>query len=362
MRIGVIASIAHRTPPRDYGPWEQVASTLTEGLVALGHEVTLFATGDSITSANLHAEAPRGYEEDPGTDAKVYEGLHNAAAFERAAELDILSNQFDFLPLTYSRLVSTPVVTTIHGFSSERILPVYRAYDDLGHYVAISESDRHPELTYAATIHHGIELDRFTFRPEPGSYLLFFGRIHPDKGTHLAIEAALRSGVPLVIAGIVQDHDYFRELVEPHLGRDGVTYVGAVGPAERDALLGGALALVHLIGFAEPFGLSVVESLATGTPVLAFRLGSMPELIRHGATGFLVDDVAGAVEAIENIESLSRKACREDVEQRFTAERMVADYADLFSRIVEGGPSAVSRSSRSGTSTNANRTDESLTP
>ena len=181
LRIGVLASIAHRTPPRDYGPWEQVASTLTEGLVALGHDVTLFATADSLTAARLRAEAPRGYEEDPGVDAKVYEGLHNAAAFERAAEFDVLSNHFDFLPLTYSRLVTTPVVTTIHGFSSERIVPVYRAYDDIAHYVAISDADRHPELTYDATIHHGIDLSAFTFRDQPGSYLLFLGRIHPTR-------------------------------------------------------------------------------------------------------------------------------------------------------------------------------------
>jgi len=347
----VIASIAHRTPPRGYGPWEQVASMLTEGLVGLGHEVTLFATGDSITSAHLHAEAPRGYEEDSSIDAKVYEGLHNAAAFERAAEFDIMSNQFDFLPLTYSRLVSTPVATTIHGFSSERILPVYRAYDDIGRYVAISDADRHPDLTYEATIHHGI-----------GGYLLFLGRIHPDKGTHVAIEVARRAGLPLVIAGIVQDRAYFRELVEPHLGLAGITYAGAVEPVERDALLGGAIALLHLISFAEPFGLSVVEAMATGTPVIAFGLGSMPELIHHGETGFLVDNISEAVDVVGHVDSLRRKDCRDDVEARFTAGRMVADYADLFARIVSGGPSDVSRSSNSGTSTKTNRTDESLTP
>ncbi len=199
----MLASIAHRTPPRSYGPWEQVASTLAEGLAALGHEVTLFATADSITKGRLHAEAPRGYEEDPGVDAKVYEGLHNAAAFERAGEFDILSNQFDFLPLTYSRLVSTPVVTTIHGFSSERILPVYRAYDDVGHYVAISDADRCPGLTYAATIHHGIHLADFTFRAEPGGYLLFLGRIHPDKGTHHGDRGRAASGRA---AGHRRDH------------------------------------------------------------------------------------------------------------------------------------------------------------
>ena len=238
LRIGVLASIAHRTPPREYGPWEQVASTLAEGLVALGHEVTLFATADSRTAARLHAEAPRGYEEDPGVDAKVYEGLHNAAAFERADEFDVVSNQFDFMPLTYSRLVSTPVVTTVHGFSSERILPVYRAYDDIAHYVAISDADRHPDLTYDATIHHGIDLSPFTFRDQPGGYLLFLGRIHPDKGTHRAVAVARRAGLPLVIAGIVQDQDYFRALVEPHLGAPDISYVGPGRPGREGRAAG----------------------------------------------------------------------------------------------------------------------------
>lgn len=361
LRIGVIASIAHRTPPRGYGPWEQVASTLTEGLVAAGHDVTLFATGDSVTTAHLHAEAPRGYEEDDRVDAKVYEALHIAAAFERAGEFDVISNQFDFLPLTYSRLVKTPVVTTIHGFSSELILPVYRAYDDVARYVAISDADRNPDLTYEATIHHGIELDAFTFKPDTGGYLLFLGRIHPDKGTHLAIEVARRAGLPLVIAGIVQDQVYFSEHIEPQLGGD-VSYVGPVESAERDRLLGGALALIHLIGFAEPFGLSVVESLATGTPVVAFPLGSMTEIVRHGETGFLVSSVDEAVDAVGRVAVLHRKDCRADVEARFTAARMVADYAELFARIVDGGPSSVSRSSSAGTSTKANRTAESLTP
>ncbi len=367
LRIGVIASVAHRTPPRGYGPWEQVASTLAEGLVALGHDVTLFATADSLTAARLHAEVPTGYEEDRSLDAKVAEHLHVAAAFERAGELDVLSNHFDFVPLTYSRLVAAPVVTTVHGFSSERIVPVYRAYDDVARYVSISDADRHPDLTYEATIHHGIELERFTFRPEPdpSGYLLFLGRIHPDKGVHTAIEVARRAGLPLVIAGIVQDEGYFEQQVRPHLGRGGagsVTYVGPVGPAQRDELLGGALALLHLIGFAEPFGLSVVESLATGTPVVAHPLGSMPEIVRDQVTGFLVDDVEAAVAALARVGGLSRRACRDDARARFSAQRMVADYAELFARVAAGGPSASSRSSRAATSTKANRTESSLAP
>jgi glycosyltransferase involved in cell wall biosynthesis len=359
MRIGVIASVAHRTPPVDYGPWEQVASTLTEGLVALGHDVTLFATGESLTAARLHAVTARGYEEDSSIDAKVVEAQQIAAAFERASDFDVISNQFDFLPLTYSRLVDTPVVTTIHGFSSERIVPVYRSYDDIAHYVSISDADRHGDLTYAATIHHGIDLGQFTFSATPGQYLLFLGRIHPHKGTHLAIEVARAAGLPLVIAGVVQDGDYFRAAVEPHVDGTSIRYVGPVQPAERDGLLGGALALLHLIGFAEPFGLSVVESLATGTPVIAFGLGSMPEIVTAGVTGFLVDDVPGALAAVGRVGTLSRAACRRDVEQRFTAERMVAAYADLFARVVDGD---LSRASRLGTSTKAKRTVASLAP
>ena len=334
LKIGVIASIAHRTPPRGYGPWEQVASTLAEGLVALGHQVTLFATAESETAGELRSTSPRGYEEDLSLDAKVEEGLHLGAAFSRAGDFDVLSNQFDFLPLTYSRLVSTPMVTTIHGFSSERILPVYRAYDDIAHYVAISDADRHPDLTYAATIHHGIDVAGFTFSPLGGDHLLFLGRIHPDKGTHLAIDVARRAGVPLVIAGIVQDQDYFDGQVAPHLGRDGISYVGPVGPAERDVLLGGAMALLHLITFPEPFGLSVVESLAAGTPVITFPLGSMPEIVTDLVTGFLVPDLQGAVEAVARLGLLRRRDCRVDVERRFTADRMVADYDRLFQQIV----------------------------
>lgn len=334
MKIGVIASIAHRLPPRSYGPWEQIASTLTEGFVARGHEVTLFASADSETSARLHAVARTGYEEDPTLEAKVWEGLHNAAVFEHASEFDVIANHFDFMPLTYSRLVPTPVVTTIHGFSSPQMVSVYRAYDDIAHYVAISDANRHPDLHYAATIHHGIELDRFTFVPSPDDYLLFLGRIHPDKGTHLAVEVARRSGIRLVIAGIVQDEAYYRDAVAPHVdGRD-VSYVGPVGPEEREGLLGGARALLHLISFAEPFGLSVVEALATGTPVIATPLGSMPELVRDGVTGWLVADADEAVSAVSRLSVIDRGACRADAVSRFGSDRMVDDHLAVFERVL----------------------------
>lgn len=305
--------------------------------MARGHDVTLFATADSSTSATLSAVAPAGYEEDASVDAKVYEALHIAAVFEQASDFDLISNQFDFLPLAFSRLVRTPVVTTIHGFSSERILPVFQEYADVAHYVSVSDSDRHPDLAYDATIHHGIDVASFTEGRGDGGYLLFLGRIHPDKGTHVAIDVARRAGVPLVVAGVVHDADYHAREVLPRVDGTTVSYVGPVGPVERDRLLGGALGLLHLIDFDEPFGLSVVESLAAGTPVVAYRRGSMPELVVDGVTGFLVDGVDGAVAAVGLLRALDRRKCRADAAARFSADRMVEDYERLFARIVHGG-------------------------
>ena len=336
----MLAPIAWRVPPRHYGPWERVVSLLTEGLVGAGVEVTLFATADSRTDARLSAVVPSPYEETPGMDAKVWEGLHVAYAFGQARGFDLMHNHYDFLPLTYASLVDTPVVTTIHGFSSERILPAYRAYNGRTHYVSISDADRHPDLAYLATIHHGIDFSEFTFQRQTGDYLLFFGRIHPDKGAADAIRVARAAGRPLVLAGIVQDRDYFRQEVEPWLSAD-IRYVGAVGPIERDSLLGGALGLLHLIHFAEPFGLSVVEAMACGTPVVAYPLGSMPELVKHGVDGFLVADEAGAVAAVGRLGRLDRAAIRVDAE-RFSVPRMVEGYLTAYRAILleRRGPAA----------------------
>lgn len=334
MRIGMLAPISWRVPPRHYGPWEQVVSTLTEGLVRRGVDVTLFATADSLTAARLLAVAPTGYSEDPALSAKVYEGLHIAAAFERSDDFDLIHNHFDFLPVTYSRLVRTPVVTTIHGLSSEQNLQVFRAYDDIGNFVAISDADRRPGLRYCATIHHGLPMEEFTFQPAGGDYLLYLGRIHPDKGTAEAILVAQATGRKLIIAGIIQDAAYFETQVRPFLDQEAVVYVGAVGPAQRDTLLGGALALLHLINFDEPFGLSVVEAMATGTPVIAVRRGSMPEVVKDGLSGFLVDGVTQAIECVEPAAMLDRGAVRHWAEERFSADRMVDDYFALYQRIL----------------------------
>jgi glycosyltransferase involved in cell wall biosynthesis len=333
MRVAMLAPISWRVPPRHYGPWEQFVSLLTDGLVARGVDVTLFATGDSVTTARLSSTLASPWSEDSGVDAKVAECLHISAVFERAAEFDLIHNSFDFLPLTYSGLVSTPVLTTIHGFSSPRIIPVYEKYNDKGAYVAISDAARNPRLDYLATIHHGIDTEAFALHPSPGGYLLFFGRIHRDKGAAEAIDVARRAGLPLVIAGIIQDQQYFDEEVAPHMDDRRVRFVGAVGPDQRAAILGGAVALLHLIAFEEPFGFSVVEAMACGTPVIAFRRGSMPELIDDGSTGFLVDGVEEAVSAVGRAETLNRSWIRAQAIARFGRDRMVDQYLAAYSEV-----------------------------
>jgi glycosyltransferase involved in cell wall biosynthesis len=334
MRIAFLAPISWRVPPRHYGPWEQFSSLLTEGLVKRGLDVTLFATADSVTSARLAAVAPTGYSEDPTLDPKVWEALHIANLFERAAEFDLIHNSFDFLPLTFARLVETPVLTTIHGFASDATLPPYVAYADRVSYVAISEADRHPALEYVATIHHGIDFSQFEFNPEPDDYLLFFGRIHPDKGVAEAIEVARATGIPLVIAGIIQDQGYFDREVARHVDDRAVRYIGSVGPAERSRILGGATALLHLINFDEPFGFSVVESMACGTPVIASPRGSMPEIVSDGINGFLVETLDDATGAVEAVGSLDRRKVRDSVENRFTVERMVDRYIKVYRQLI----------------------------
>lgn len=330
----MLSPLAWRTPPRHYGPWELFASLLTEGLVALGHEVTLFATADSITGARLESTVACGWSEDEAIDPKVAECVHIANVFERADDFDIIHNGFDFLPLTYSRMVDTPVVTTIHGFSSERIVPVYERYNADTSYVAISDSNRHPRLDYAATIHHGIDTEAFAVHPTPGEHLLFFGRIHPDKGTAQAIDVARRAGRRLVIAGIVQDQQYFDEEVGPHIDGDAVRFLGSVGAEDRCETIGSAHALLHLIDFDEPFGFSVVEAMACGTPVIAYDRGSMSELIEHGLSGYLAEDDREAVGAVELAGSLNRAAIRASAVERFSAAAMVDNYVALYRRLL----------------------------
>ncbi|HEX8057583.1 MAG TPA: glycosyltransferase family 4 protein [Novosphingobium sp.] len=336
MRIAMLAPIAWRTPPRHYGPWELVTSLLTEALVARGVDVTLFATLDSQTAGKLAGVVPAPYCEDPAIDAKVWEHRHLAHLFEQAGRFDLIHNQADFPAHAFSRLVSTPMVTTIHGFSPERILPMYKPFEDRIHYVAISEADRHPDLRYAATIHHGIPLGDFPLDPVGSEDLLYFGRIHHDKGTREAIETARAVGRRLHIYGVIQDQGYYEREVLPHIDGERVIYHGAVGGVARSRALGRAHALLHLINFAEPFGLSVIEAMACGTPVIAMRRGSMPEIIDHGRTGFLVDSLEDAAAAVNRVASIDRRAASEAVAQRFSVDRMAHDYLALYRKILGG--------------------------
>jgi glycosyltransferase involved in cell wall biosynthesis len=334
MKLAVLAPVAWRTPPVHYGPWEQIAYNIAEGAHFLGIDVTLFATADSFCSGKLQHICPKGYEEDKNIDPKVAECMHISYLMEQADKFDLIHNNFDFLPLTYSRLIKTPILTTIHGFSSPKIIPVYKRYNDIVNYVSISNADRSGELDYIATVYNGIDRKQFTFHDKPEDYLLFFGRIHHDKGTYEAIEIAKQARRKLIIAGIIQDKEYFKQKVEPYIDQEQIVFAGSAEPEKRDKLLREACALLHPINFFEPFGLSVAESLFCGTPVIAFNKGSMPELVIDGVNGFLVDNVPEAVEKIRDIPHIDRSQCRVLAEERFSLEKMSADYYQVYKQIL----------------------------
>jgi glycosyltransferase involved in cell wall biosynthesis len=332
-RIAILSPVAWRTPPRAYGAWETVASNITEGLVARGWKnVTLFATKESITSAKLEGWIEKGYEEDKSQIPLVSTCLHISKVMERAGEFDLIHNNFDYLPLTYLPLIKTPMLTTIHGFSEHDILRVYHDYKDT-YYVSISDSDRDPGLPYLATVYNGIDLSNLTFRPEPGDKLVHYGRIHKDKGTHLAVEVAKKSGMDLIIAGIIQDQDYFDNLVKPHVNQSSIQFIGPVNPVQRDALLKEAYTVLHLNTIPERFGLVMAESMAAGVPVIAMDLGSCREVIADKQTGYLVNNVDEAVEAVAKIDQIDRKKCRQRVEENFTIDKMVAGYEKVYAEI-----------------------------
>ncbi len=319
---------------------------MTEGLVAAGHEVTLFATADSQTAAQLDAVVPRGYEEDRSQDAKVCEYAHLANVFAKArhGQFDLLHSHFDFMPLGYSRLVDVPMVTTIHGFSGSAILPLYQRHADIAHYVSISDADRAEGLPYVATVYNGIQVDDFAFGRQAGGpaeqyglYLLYFGRMHPHKGAHDALEIARRCGCRLLLAGLIQDAPYWDSQIAPHVDGDRVVYLGNIGPAQRKEVLAEAVALLHPIYFDEPFGLSVAEAMVSGTPVIAYRRGAMPELVVDGLSGYLVDNVAGAVAAFAKTCELDRAACRDYARQKFSAEAMVKGYERVYEKVLGRG-------------------------
>lgn len=346
MRIAVLSPCHWRTPPRLHGPWEQIASVITEELVRRGHDVTLYATADSVTSARLRSIVPHPLLEERGgtLEHKVYGYLHAALPFEDADQFDVIHNHYDGYPLVFSRLVSTPVVTTVHGFSSPQISEIYCKYDNVS-YVSITDADRRhcPAMNWVATVHHGVDFADLPFGAEPDDYVCFLGRIHPYKGAHVAIDAARRAGVVLKIAGHIDENDprvleYWRERVEPAIDGERVVWMGEVGPAARSDLLRGALACLCPIQWDEPFGLVFVESMASGTPVVAFARGSAPELIEDGVSGVLVtpDDVEGLAAAIGAAAELPRAPIRRYAEGKFTIEKMVDGYEAVYQGALSG--------------------------
>jgi len=332
-RIAILSPVAWRTPPRAYGAWETVAGNITEGLVARGWEnVTLFATRESVTDAKLEGWVERGYEEDKSQIPLVSTCLHISKVMARAHEFDLIHNNFDFIPLTYLPLIETPMLTTIHGFSEPDILRVYHDHKDT-YYASISDSDRDPGLPYLATVYNGIDLSNLTFRQTPGDKLVHYGRIHTDKGTHLAIDVAKKAGKDLIIAGIIQDQNYFDTLIKPHINDSSITFIGPVNPVQRNALLKEASAVLHLNTIPERFGLVMAESMAAGVPVIAMDLGSCREVIADAQTGYLVNNVDEAVEAVGKLDLIDRKKCLQRVQENFTIDRMVAGYEKVYEEI-----------------------------
>ena len=332
-RIAILSPVAWRTPPRAYGAWETVAGNITEGLVARGWKnVTLFATKESITKAKLLGWMEKGYEEDKTQVPLVSTCLHISKVMQLADQFDLIHSNFDFLPLTYLPFIKTPMLTTIHGFSEPDILRVYHDHTDT-YYTSISDSDRDPGLPYLATVYNGIDLSNLTFREKPGDKLVHYGRLHPDKGTHLAIEVAKKSGRQLIIAGIIQDQQYFDTKIKPFIDDKQIKFIGPVNPVQRDALLEEALTVLHLNTIPERFGLVMAESMAAGVPVIAADLGSCREVIADKKTGFLVNNVDEAVDAVNKIDQLDRNDCRKHVEANFTIDKMVEGYEKVYKEI-----------------------------
>jgi glycosyltransferase involved in cell wall biosynthesis len=333
LKVALLGPVAWRTPPVAYGPWELVVSLLAEGLVAAGVDVTLFATLDSRTTATLDGVCPRPYNEDRSLDGRVWEALHLAHCLERSADFDLVHNHMDWLPLAMSGLCRSPMLTTIHGIGDPRILPAY--HTSRSAFVSISDADRVAGLTYAATVHHGIDVAQWPFEPSPGPGLVAVGRIHPDKATGDAIDIALRAGRQLTICGPIQDQAYYAEKVAPRVDGEMVRYLGNVGGAQRAEVVGQATALLHPLGFDEPFGLSVVEAMVCGTPVIGYRRGALVETVTDGVTGFLVDDVDGAVQAVARAARLDRATIAAEARRRFGSDRMVADYLAVYQSIMD---------------------------
>jgi glycosyltransferase involved in cell wall biosynthesis len=341
MRIALVAPLYESVPPKCYGGTERVVSYLTEELVRMGHSVTLFASGDSITKARLVPGCPHSLRLDRHCiDQLAYHTLMLEHVAQRAREFDLIHYHVDYLHFPLSRCLRVPHVTTLHGrLDIPDLQPLYREFHDMP-IVSISDAQRQPlpGARWIGTVHHGLPGDLYRYREMPDGYLAFLGRISPEKRVDRAIEIAREVGLPIRIAAKVDkvDQDYFEKYIRPMLDDPLVEYLGEIGEGAKEAFLGGARALLFPIDWEEPFGLVVIEALACGTPVVAYRRGSTPEIVEHGVTGFLVESQAAATEAVRLVPGLSRRRCRQAFEQRFTAARMAKDYVRIYEELTSG--------------------------
>jgi glycosyltransferase involved in cell wall biosynthesis len=339
MRIAQVAPLYERVPPTYYGGTERVVSYLTEELVRQGHEVTLFASGDSVTNARLVAPCPRALRLDPQCqDPLAPQILMLEQVVAESRRFDLIHFHIDYLHFPLLRRHSTPQVTTLHGrLDIPDLVPLYQEFADMP-VISISDAQRAPLpwLNWQGTVYHGLPDDLYTFRPDPGTYLAFLGRISPEKRVDRAIDIAKHLDMPIKIAAKVDavDREYFEEVVAPLLGDPRVDYLGEIGEGEKDAFLGHAYALLFPIDWPEPFGLVMIEAMACGTPVIAYRNGSVPEVIEEGVTGFIVAGLEDAVRAAERIPTLSRQRCRQWFEERFSAGHMARDYLTVYQRVM----------------------------
>jgi len=343
MRIAQVAPLAESVPPTGYGGTERVVAYLADELVRQGHDVTLFASGDSRTAARLVACSPSALR----LDETVIDPIaHEVYQLERVAaeahRFDIIHWHLDYFHFPMSRRLGVPQLTTLHGrLDIPDLQPVYDEFGDMP-VVSISNDQRAPlpQAQWLATVHHGMPLDELMPRRDVGDYLAFLGRISPEKRADRAIEVARRAGLPLRIAAKVDDADreYFEREIEPLLDAEHVEFIGEIGPLEKNEFLGRARALLFPIDWSEPFGLVMIEAMACGTPVIAYRSGSVPEVITEGVSGFIVDDIEGAVEAVRRLDEIDRAACRGAFEERFSVERMAREYLEAYERLVQAVP------------------------
>jgi len=335
MRIAMLWRVPPQTHRSGHRVWEKVFKLLVDGLRARGVDITLFEPSGTHGRLRSEKDSGRSLSVAGNPYSFAWDCIQLGELFERANDFDLIHNYFDYVPLSYAGLVSIPVLTTIQDVSSAGLLPFFKKYEGRTYYVSVSDADRSTDLNYVETVYHGIDPDSFPYHETPGDYLLFSGPISPGSGARKAAETATLAGRRLLMAGTIEDSDYFKSEIEPHTAPGRIEYLGTVEPEKEKELLGRALALLHLTRRSEPFSWSAVEANACGTPVVAFSEGSIREIVTHGVNGFLVNDVVGAAEAIALAAAASRRECRKVAEERFSGRSMVESYLELYSRILD---------------------------